>query len=266
VATASITGNFDRARQRLRRLHDKLARPQGLTADLARVLVDALEANVPVDTGTLASGLTEWKLVGEGHASIGDTNILTDWHIKAPSGTIAAFIRWLREENKRLRKTKAAHKRREVKAKKIRAEKRIAEQRRKAIEKSRARKAALVKKKKVEQRKKEGFKSAREERTARKSFVLSQVSYIMTHPQEFAYEPMGTENIRDHARAFKRYKFKPGEYAKYAAEHVRNIKSGKAYGFREFHKEMMTTIKWYDKIGISPEEFLIRVLQRMGVE
>lgn len=86
----------------------KLENPVPLLESLAGSLVDILEETAPVgETGTLRRGLREVtfyrKRGSNGNlvwaAGIGDPAILTDWSEKAPPGTIAEFIRWLRKQN-----------------------------------------------------------------------------------------------------------------------------------------------------------------------
>ena len=87
----------------------QFANPVPFLENLAESLVQDLLAEIAPHnkTGVLAEGLKKVSVYqkrgrrGQIWAvGIGDPSILTDWNMDAPPGTIAAFLKWLREENK----------------------------------------------------------------------------------------------------------------------------------------------------------------------
>ena len=103
MATVTVRGNWQRAHDRVRRLQSKLEHPYELTARLAGALRFYLGETAPVDSMTLLQGLAKVMSNTERHAGLGDPQVLTDWGVKAPPGTIAEFVRWLKEENSKRR-------------------------------------------------------------------------------------------------------------------------------------------------------------------
>ena len=101
MATVTVRGNWQRAHDRVRRLQSKLEHPYELTARLAGALRFYLGETAPVDSMTLLQGLAKVMSNTERHAGLGDPQVLTDWGVKAPPGTIAEFVRWLRGENQK---------------------------------------------------------------------------------------------------------------------------------------------------------------------
>lgn len=81
----------------------KFEQPQQFLHGEANALLAELQARVPVDTGTLKKGLDYVRLYQSGQAAwgigIGNRNILTSWRRKAPAGTIAHFVEWLKAQN-----------------------------------------------------------------------------------------------------------------------------------------------------------------------
>ena len=69
---------------------------------LAENLVDVIEPHSK--TGALEEGFSDYAIeqasAGVWTLGVGDPNILGGWAQKAPPGTIADFIRWLREKNR----------------------------------------------------------------------------------------------------------------------------------------------------------------------
>ena len=91
----------------------RVENPKPLLEKWGQKLRESLLAYAPEATGTLRKGLehitfyerrgARGKVWGIG---IGDPAVLADWHLKAPPGTIAEFVRWLRAENAKTREAK----------------------------------------------------------------------------------------------------------------------------------------------------------------
>ncbi len=100
------TVRIERDGEPLERLVERLSDPGALLAQIGQDLSALLQANLSPghgqDTGLMKSAFADYEIypVDGGMAvGIGDASVLTDWSAKAPGGTIAAFVRWLREQN-----------------------------------------------------------------------------------------------------------------------------------------------------------------------
>lgn len=125
-----------------------------LGTELSALIQDNLTPGHGRATGKMASGFDDFALYQEGDGwaiGIGDPSILGNWQANAPSGTIAAFIRWMYGENKKLADKKD-------KLRKARA--RLEEKRRARMEKIHA-KWDVIYDRRVEFRK--GFRAALED-------------------------------------------------------------------------------------------------------
>lgn len=101
----------------LKKLQDPTPLLQELGADAAALVNEQLVPGHGVSTGMLKSGFQDYTIHQDGATwiiGVGDASILTNWDEKAPSGRIAAFVRWLRNENKAnsAKRAKASEKRR----------------------------------------------------------------------------------------------------------------------------------------------------------
>lgn len=99
--------------QPLSALIAKLENPTPLLEDVGQALLQQIRANLSDHvgrSGTLLSGFDRLDLYQKRGqkgmvwaVGIGNPEVLTDWNQKAPAGTIAAFLRWVFDENKRLK-------------------------------------------------------------------------------------------------------------------------------------------------------------------
>lgn len=97
---------IERDGEPLERLVERLSDPRPLLAQIGQDLAALLQSNLSPghgqDTGLMKSAFADYEIypVAGGMAvGVGNAKILTDWDTKAPAGTIAAFVRWLREQN-----------------------------------------------------------------------------------------------------------------------------------------------------------------------